>query len=433
MEVTLFPEYVSKWFRAITKRITETINGSKEAPKYLFQSMLRKEYSPDLKWEQTNIDKSIVAADIVSMDSELPLKKRDSLGRASGDLPKSGMKLIKGEKDISNINIMRARGANETQIVQKIFNDVPKCVSGIYERMEYVFLKGLSTGMGLVPDSDNVGTGIRIKYNYLDKNKFGVTVKWGEEGYAPLSDISRVLETASAAGHTIIKIMLSRAAFNKIRTSQQGKELAANFAGQVIISAATLPTPTPEKFKDAFRDEYGVELETVDRSVRIEKNGKQTPVKPFAENALVFLTTDQVGTLFYGTLAEETNPVKSVEYQKVDDYILVSKYSKNDPLQEFTSSQALVVPIIENVEEIYLLDTDDAQPVNPAETEGDANITVYDKKYVKAEVINVMKGAGIKVAVNISDAKLIEKINTLSAEDEAKVKAAIEALTPVTE
>jgi hypothetical protein len=119
-----------------------------------------------------------------------------------------------------------------------------------------------------------------------------------------------------------------------------------------------------------------------------------------------------------------------VTYQKVDGYILVSKYSKNDPLREFTSSQALVLPVIENVDTIYILNTLDALEVDALEVEDDANITLYGLKYVKTEVIDALKAIGIKVAVNIGDAKLIEKINSLSDEDEAKAREAIEALTP---
>lgn len=432
MNQTLFVEFVKKWFGAIALKFTETVNGKKTGPTYLFKDMLKKVYSADLKWNSLSVESSIVAADVVAMDSPLPLKRRDVIKKADGDLPKIGMKLAKGEKLISDINIMRARGATEAQIVTKIFEDAPKCQSGVYERLEYCFLQALSTGITLVPDLDNVGTGIRVNYGFLGKNKFGATIKWGEEGYVPLSDVTRVVAAASDAGDSISLVMLTKKAFNLMRNSDEGKQLSANFRG-LVITDGLYPVPTPSQFNEAIKDEYGFEFRIVDRTVRIEKNGKQTPVKPFAENTLVFLTTDQVGTLTYGTLAEETNPVAGVEYQKVDDYILLSKYSKNDPLREFTSSQALVLPVIENVEQIYLLNTREAQTVSDKEVEDDATVTVYDNKYTKTEVIAAMKAAGIKVAINISDAKLIAKLNELSDEDEEKVKAEIEKLTPVAE
>jgi len=49
--------------------------------------------------------------------------------------------------------------------------------------------------------------------------------------------------------------------------------------------------------------------------------------------------------------------VAGVTYQMADDFILASRYSTNDPLQEITASQAMVVPIINNVDRIYTLDT----------------------------------------------------------------------------
>ena len=55
--------------------------------------------------------------------------------------------------------------------------------------------------------------------------------------------------------------------------------------------------------------------------------------------------------------AEATRPVNGVTYQTADNAILVSRYSTNDPLREFTSSQAMIVPIISNVDMIYTVDS----------------------------------------------------------------------------
>jgi len=429
MVQSLFVEFVKKWFGIMSTKIIEKINDSKNPVTYLFKTMLRPEQSPDLKWDSLSISKSIVAADVVSLDSPLPLKKRDRIIVASGTIPKIGMKMQKSEKLISDIQVLTARGATETQIVQKIFEDVPRCITGVHERLEYMFLQGISTGVTLIPDEENAGAGVRVNFGYKDGNKYGVTKKWGVEGYTPLSDIERVLTHASENGDIITAIMLDRAQFNLIRKSDEAKSLYAasigNFTGNALI------IPTPSQFDAIVADEYKVKFIIVDRSIRYEKDGRQTSTKPFAEHTLVFLTTEQVGTLVYGILAEETMPVPFVTYQKVDGYILVSKYAKTDPLQEFTSSQALVLPVIENVDSIYILNTLDALEVDALEVEGDATITLYGLKYVKTEVIDALKAIGIKVASNIGDAKLIEKINSLSDEDEAKAREAIEALTAV--
>lgn len=352
MNASLFVEFVSKWFKAIVGKVTEKINA--DSGKYLFKTMLRKEVSPDLRWDSTVVSRSVVAADVVAMDSELPLKKRDALSTASGTIPKIGMKMFKSEKLISDINIMRARGQKEADIVAKIFDDVARVIGGVFERLEFMFLRGLSTGVMLVQDSENVGVGVRVDFGYLAENQFGVKANWNDiSSSLPITDIDAVLDKAKADGCTITTIALDKASFNRLRSSKQAKEL---YGARLGIAGSSL-IPSPSVFTDIFKDEYGINLLVVDRTVYHEKDGKRVPVKPFAENTLVFLSDDIVGSLVYGEVPEATSPVSGVEYQN-SDFILVSKYSKNDPLREFTSSQAMALPVIENVNSIYLLKTD---------------------------------------------------------------------------
>jgi len=423
MNPTLFVEYVKKWFSALAKRFVEKTNDSKNPITYLFKTMLKAELSPDLKWESLSVNTSIVAADVVAMDSPLPLKKRDSITSASGTIPKLGMKMSKSEKLLTDIQIMQARGATEQQIVQKIFEDVPRVIGGINERLEFMFLRALSTGVMLVEDSETVGTGIRVSFGFLGKNSFSAVKKWGEGGYTPISDIERMLTKAGEENDVITTIALDRASYNLIRNSEESKALYAASIGNYTGNNQIIPTPS--QFDAIIADEYKVKFLVIERAVRYEKNGKQISVKPFAEKTLVFLTTEQVGRLVYGILAEESNPVAGVSYQKVDNYILVSKYSKNDPLQEFTSSQALALPVIENVDSIYVLKTEEGQEVDENEEEGDNDITIFGSEVEKADVIAAVNVLGVKTPTNISDAKLIEKINELSEEQKAALKKAL--------
>jgi hypothetical protein len=120
--------------------------------------------------------------------------------------------------------------------------------------------------------------------------------------------------------------------------------------------------------------------------------------------------------LSYGRLAEEAHPVENVVYQKVDDYILVSKYHKNDPLQEFTSSQALAVPVIDNVESIYILNCEDA--VVDAQTEGDASFTYKAVVKTKASIVAALNLANenAKAVITMTDKQLQNLINKLNEE-----------------
>lgn len=427
MNESLFIEVLAKYLPSL-KTIVEKINGKTKQAVSLFKTMLREEYSADMKWESSSINSSIVAADVVAMDSELPLKKRDALSHANGDLPKLGMKLSLGEKQISNIEIMKARGVDTANIVSKLLNDAVRCTNGVDERLEAIFLSGLSDGVALVPDADNVGVGIRVDYGYLAENKFGATIKWGNTGYTPISDIKRVLKVISDNSDVTTAITLSRETYDLIRNSQEGRELAANYAGMVVLTNSVLPVPTPKRFDEAFNDETGCKFLVIDRTVRIEKNGVQKSIKPWNTNSVVFLPSEEVGKLVYGTLAEETHPVDGVKYSKVNRYTLISKYSKNDPLREFTSSQAIVLPVIENVDQIYLLDISEAQELDvTAETDDatDSYITVWGNKYLKSEFIIAINKLGTSLASNASDAVIMAAVNKLSDAKEAKLKAAL--------
>ena len=432
MEGSYFAEYVKKWFKILTSTIAEKLNDSKSPTAYLFKTMLKPTISADGRWDSLSVSRSIVAADVVDIDSSVPIKKRDAISRAGGEIPMMGIGMKKSAKMIQRIKYLAATGATEKQIVQMIFDDLPRVISGIYERLEMMYLQGLSTGVGLTIDDKNTGVGIRVSYGYKDSNRYGVKVRWGKEGYVPISDIERVITKAYENGDVITTIALDKAAYNQLRRSQEAKNLYASSSGNFTGNNHIIPTPS--QFNSTIEDEYKVKFIVIDRIIRVEKDGNQTNVRPFAEDTLVFLTTEQVGSLVYAILAEQDSEykVKNVDYQIVDGFILVSKYKETNPLREFTNAQAIALPVIENVDSIYILNTQEAQEVSDDEQEGDEGITLYGATYSKASVIDAMRAAGIRVAANISDEKLIEKINKLSNAEEAKLREAIDSVLVVT-
>lgn len=360
MEQSLFIQYVNKYFPGVVVKIVSNLNDSTKLPTYLHRSMLKKVLSVTGKWEAITSNNSLVAADVVAMDSSLPLKKRDSIGKASGDIPKMGMELKLNEQQLTNLDTLIAQGGTEADVLAMLFSDTPKVIGGIYERNEAMFLQALSTGATLVEDTENVGTGIRVDFGYLAKNKFGVTVLWGTPAISnPIDDIERVLAQAISDGNTVVRAMMDKATFANFVKNEEVKQAFAFYAGFV---GSNIPSPSVSKMNEATKDKWGFEIQIVDRSVKYEKNGIQTSVKPWAVGAVVFLTSEQVGTLTYARLAEQNHPVTGVSYEVADQYILVSKFRSNKPsLSEFTSSQARVVPVIAGVESIYLLDTTTVQ------------------------------------------------------------------------
>ena len=249
---------------------------------------------------------------------------------------------------------------NEQTIVSKIFNDVPKVIKGIQVRIEIMFLQALSTGYTLVDDPDNVGTGIRVKFGYKDENMFHAkTAKWGSPTATPQDDVQQLFDKASEDGNPIGLVLISKKYFNYFRQSEQGITMAAHYQQRIVTDNTKLPVPSRSLMLEALEDEYGVPFRIVDSTFKVERaDGSKVTVRPWKEGNVVAIPSENIGRVVYGTLAEETNPVSGVSYQKSGSYILVAEFSKTDPLQEFTTGQALALPVIDGAEGIYILHAD---------------------------------------------------------------------------
>ena len=358
MEKSLYAQYAEKYLQAIVLGIVEKLNDDKRALTYRFRQMLKKEFSLSGTWESLLGKNLRVAADVVAMDSPLPLKNRGAISKANGDIPKLGMQLFLNERQMTEIDAMIASGKDVNQVLSKIFADSTHVITGVYERLEAMFLEGLSTGTTVV-DTNNEGTGIRIDYGYLTENKFGVKVLWNTPATAkPLDDFQRVYNKAIADGNVITKVYMDTTTINALLNTDQMKQQYAFASG---FTGGNVPTPTLEQANTALNARFGFTIERVDRAIKTQKNGVTTTVKPFKEGMVVFTDGGQVGSLVWATLAEANHPVQGVTYATAEDFILTSKYRKNDPLREYTSSQARVVPVINDVDKIYTIDSKQVQ------------------------------------------------------------------------
>ena len=363
-QTSMFGAYIDKFFKGVIDRVSERWNDKKVEPTLMFKSMLTEEYSADLTWNASTLNHSIVAADVVSMDSSLPLKKRGTLRIASGDIAKMGIKYALKEKEISDINVMRAKGQTTAQIAAKILNNVPRVIKGIDTRIEILFEEALSTGMVLVESDTNDGTGVRASFGYEAAHTFHAKVAgWSDATNAtPLDDIQQMFDVED---NGITDVLLSKKYFDYMRKTAQVKELVANDRNQVIVNSSYLPVPPREATLNALAAEFGATFHIVNNTFRVEMpDGSQKTVTPWAEANVVGVPSMRVGRLVYGTLAEDMNRVPGVSYQKSGNYMLSSEYSVNEPsLMEFTAGQALAFPVIDDGDSVFVLHADGVGPL----------------------------------------------------------------------
>lgn len=420
----------------LTLYISERENNSKSPRVYLHKTMLKPVYSVDQKWEGSSANTIFAAADYVAMDSPLPLKSRSSISSSNGKLPKIGMKKPMKESELNAVKLMRAHLATlqgdaakqkKLQIINKIVDDEYACSVGIDEKNEATFLEGLSNGMVLVhgdPEEEKTtGVGMRVNYGYFESNKFGVS----EKGHISREDIDNVISKADSDGNALQYVMLAKSTYNAMRREKWAAQLVADNNNQSYTDPSNLGVPSASKFDAAFEDEFGLKFIKVDRTVIFETDGVRKAFKPWNENHIIYLTTDMVGSLVYSDLVEASNHVPGVEYSTLESYKLIARYFTPEPFQEVTSGQALVLPVIESVDSIYMQDINDAQVVDETKEAADTTdekITVWGKTYNKSAFVTALK----KFA-NISattDKAIIKAVNGLSDEDENALKAAVE-------
>lgn len=364
MEQSFFAEYIKKYFPALVAEVVTKLNDTQRPLTYSYRNYLAPTFSVDGRWATLTGNYTRVSADVVAMDSPLPLIKRDSIAVKTGFIPKLGLKLALNEKQMSDIDTMIALNQPEVQVARAIFEDTTKVIEAVYERLEYMFLLGLSTGVATADNDNNVGQETRVNYGFKTANQFGASVIWnGNASTAkPLTDIKKVMDKADDDGNTILRVFADDAWIDAACASEEVRSYFAFALNNVsVANAGNIPILDRTQLANILQRKWNIDLVRVNRSVRVEKNGVQTSIKPWKRGSATFVCDERVGDLVWTNTAEATRPVGGVDYQTADDFILVSKYRKNDPVREFTASQARVVPVITNVDRIYTMDATTVQ------------------------------------------------------------------------
>ena len=341
---------------AIVERMNEkNANSANREFTYLYKQKLRTQFSLDGRWASILAQYTRVAADVVALDSELPLKSRDTIETISDDIPKLGLKLYLTEKQMKDVDAMIVQNVPLQTIIDKIFNDVARCIEAVWERIEDIFLSELSSGVGVSERSN--GTGVRIDMNFYEENQFLVSDLWNTAASTPLDDVQKVFDKAEEDGNTITEIYLDETALQLLYRNNQVRNQYAFDKGIALTAGTTVPVLDFETVSGVFMKKWGVKLTRVNRTIKTEINGDKKSHKPWKKGGMTFVCDEELGDLVWTTLAEENRPVNGVVYQKADEFILAKKYSTTDPLREFTAAEAMVVPVLNNVDRIYTLDT----------------------------------------------------------------------------
>lgn len=349
MEPTQFLEYIKKYAPKLVLKITQVLNDQERNGAYYHQRFLKPKYSVTGSWETITKQNQAIAADVIALDSSIPLKSNPVISTYGGEIPKVATERAHNESDLRKLDIMVKSNVDDETIRTFIFDHWGDVIKGQYERQELHFLQGLSTGQILLTNADNVGSNVRVDFGYKPDNKFFASVIWGNSGYKPLSDLSVAYEKSAQDGTPISKFLIDRATFNLIRQSDEAKSYFNPLA-------QTSPSLNLEQLNSIAETQFGFSFEIIQRSVNVEINGKITKVNPWQAGTVIGITSDDLGALVWSDVAEMNHHVGGTEYQRAgnQNYILVKQYRMNRPsLKEVTASESCSLPVIANVTEIY--------------------------------------------------------------------------------
>lgn len=430
MAESLYKEYIEGRWEPTVDSIVRTVNGEEGARNYLHDTMLDPKLAVSGKWEAITSDNTYVMADFVSTDSELPVKRRDSLGKVTGNLVKSGMALWLNETQMQEIDTMIDTGADEEDIMEEIMDDPTRCIKGEKELIEFAFLQELSTGVCSIEDQENIGLSVRIDAGYLDENKFTPQILWSDTEHSkPLDDFEKIIEAAEAKKRDLNYVWMDNTAWKQFRDSKQVREYIAGRDKKIYIGGSgnnELPKSTlADVNKILSEDEtYGVEIRIIKfKGVKEHKDHSRETKIPWQRGMVVFTKSEKVGRLWWARLAEDKHRVEGTNYIELGNSVLLSKYRTNEPtLREWTKIQARQVPVINGAENIYQLDT----TTTTTDASEDNKITLDGTEHKKSDILTAITAVtGVTLPSNITDAAVVQLFNSWNKKTQEAVIAAI--------
>lgn len=338
------------------------VNRAREAwYKRMFWTMFFPlKYTTQLTWESLSGSAgSPVMADVIEYNSSSPLKSRRTVAKASGDIPKIGIKRKMDERDWNDYMTLKALSgdANRTAILDIVFNDVDFTYMGVLARTEFLCMQALSYGALALDANNNNGviTETSVDFGLPSGNKTAVGTVWSTAASAtPIADIRTVVDAAEVNGHTIGFVVMDKSALNYALATTEVKDTFSTFQR---LSSSRRNVVTLDDMNTMLDAMMLPRVVVVDSKVRFE-NAEHTlsSVAPWKTGYVSFVADMNVGKVLHGPIAEENaESVAKKATMTKRDHVLISKWSELEPFGEFTKAQANAFPVFNDVDSIYIL------------------------------------------------------------------------------
>lgn len=300
------------------------------------------------------------AASIVDPDSSAPLRSRRTLEKLEGKIPTMKEKFSLNQDDYRKLKLLEtlpmSDDARVNMLIAKLWDDVENAASSTDKRLDIMFLQGISTFAIDVSLLNNPDGAVFGTVDLLAKpdQKRTVAKVWTDPTADPFKDIENVVNYAAASGREFEEIWIDRETWFGM------KNLAA-----VKSAIGSLYNPAPATsyiVTLSAVNEYLVEnqlptIKIINERRGVEKDGKVETINPFKKENVVFKPAGKLGIVHNAVSIENWEAFQGVNYANYDR-TLISKWRDNDPWREYTQAELNAFPALEQIDGIFLLQTD---------------------------------------------------------------------------
>lgn len=332
-----------------------------------------------LKWETLVGEKGApVVADVISFDSSAPQKTREVISKLSGDIPKTAVKRGMNESDYNEYLQLQndaAGDAQQMEVLNLAFKDQDFVYNSVRARYEWWCMQLMSKGGFHLNAQNNNGlvTAEFVGCGMLEANKKVSSSDWANTNTADgLQDIDDVITAASADGVNIQYVIMHTADFallKKQKATIDKIKAWINQTSKIVVTKKVINEYLAEQ-------EIPVQIVTISPAVRVEtKNHRRTTVNPWERKRICFLEDLNVGDIQHGPIAAENSAsIQKKAIMVKQDFILITKFSTEEPFKEWTKAEANAFPVVNDPDAMYILKADGEAWSDNEDTEGTDNV-----------------------------------------------------------
>ncbi len=300
------------------------------------------------------------AASIVDPDAPAPLRSSHKLEKLEGKIPTMKEKFALNQDDYRKLRGLQSLPiSDETRLnllIGLLWNAVENAATSTDKRIDIMFLQGISTfevNVGVLnnPDGVNFGT---VPLLAADDQKRTVVKVLSDPTADIFKDIEDTVLYAGAKGREFAEIWIDRETWLAVKNLTAVKEAISGYRNPGSNARFLITLDSVNEYLVAnqlppFR--------IVNERRGIEEDGKIKTINPFKKENLVFLPAGKLGIVHNAVSIENWEPVQGINYANYDR-TLVSQWRDNDPWKEYTQAELNAFPALEQIDGIYLLQTD---------------------------------------------------------------------------